>query len=414
MEEINQKGFAAIVVALVITAALLAGAGVWVYQTQVATPKPAPAVQKTENQSVVGEKEVKTEVEESEEPVKTEIAIQDEILTEKEIAWHEYLKKTIENYDSKDWNVRRSEKFGYEIKLPVDWSGTEYSYYNDIRDNQINIAASFIENFDLFLDEKIKSKKIGNSNIENIEKKEINGLPVAVIESKNDDGGALYYYFKLPVTIHASSQKHKYNVFIVDFETFIHGWELDPDEKDLISLIMSSFKVNKISETQADKQMNELYNASVCISQPYPRSNLDLADGEAGYEYNFFENEEPVDYVATLDVEKFLVADVDNDGNNESVVFITEFDKLSHIYPKYMQILEKQNEKWICPGKENTILLDGYGLEIKSVLFDGGFIKITRDTDFDRQNMTSRTVEEIYKLENGKLIKKEEKTIKYN
>ncbi len=59
----NQNGFAAMIAVLVVAAALVAGAGVYFYQTQVDQSKPAPAVQKIKNPPVVGKKEVETKKE---------------------------------------------------------------------------------------------------------------------------------------------------------------------------------------------------------------------------------------------------------------------------------------------------------------------------------------------------------------
>ncbi|HNR81166.1 MAG TPA: hypothetical protein PKK37_01895, partial [Candidatus Pacearchaeota archaeon] len=102
MEEINQKGFAAIVVALVIAVALLAGVGIWVWQTQIAkpVPKPAPVVQETGA------------------PADEPVANVDEVGTETA----EITSGQIESIDTTAWKTYRNEEYGFELKYPKKWS----------------------------------------------------------------------------------------------------------------------------------------------------------------------------------------------------------------------------------------------------------------------------------------------------
>lgn len=232
-------------------------------------------------------------------------AANNNVLSEKGYAQQAYLDKLIKS-GSDNWSVRRSDKLGYEIKLPADWEGKDYSYYNYHFDDghQINISMEYVENFDLFLQEMAQRSKKSNFKIESNKNDEINGQSVSIIETSDENGHDLYYYFKVPTTIHQQSQKYRYNAIRIYFGGFVYGWKFDKQERDFISLLISTFKILKTAETETDKQWNELATASVCILQPYLQENIRLTDGEADYTYNF-END-VVNYNASMDNDKFL------------------------------------------------------------------------------------------------------------
>lgn len=191
----------------------------------------------------------------------------------------------------------------------------------------------------------------------------------------------------------------------------------DSKNQDILKIYGQMLSTFKFIELQKDKEGNQtlprLKSASICILEPYPQPNLYLINGVVDYKYDFeISGDDLTDYQAELKDDKFLIADVDADGSNEAVIFVTEWEKSSHIYPLYMQVLENENGQWVCSGEQNAVFLDSYGLSIYSVSLNDGLIILNRQTDFDRREMTSRDVEETYKFENGKLIKVQGKTIK--
>ncbi len=108
----NQNGFAVMAVALMVAVAVLAGAGFFVYQAQIAKPNPAPvsapATQKTENLSNQSEE------------------------SEKEVQTAETVASSTEPIDTSEWKTYRNEEYGFEFIYP-EWSNLQEVDSNRLR-----------------------------------------------------------------------------------------------------------------------------------------------------------------------------------------------------------------------------------------------------------------------------------------
>jgi|GEM_PF-2532410 len=344
---------------LITMAVALAGVGAWVYQTQIA-PKSVPPAQnnqESENQVILEPfEEQKLNIAETIENIKKPLLIAEnesikaDNLTKEQLELQEYLSDLIKSYDSESWYIHYSEKFGYRIKLPVDWSGTEYYFYNqNIQkytgkpyNNKISINEKYIENAELFFQEKTEVERCENFYIENFERKEINNLPVIIINTKKDNSRGLYYYFKLPTTIHASSQKYRYNAFVIDFSDLVGDLYLRPWENGIASLIASSFEVIKTSGTERDKQLAKLYDAEYRC----PWSDFSMGERVQFKDGAYSEKIEGSSLYTTagISLENFVYGDFDGSGTEEIAAIVYENPGGSGIFAS-LQIISDINGK---------------------------------------------------------------------
>ncbi len=236
----NQNGFAAMIAVLVVAAALVAGAGVYFYQTQVDQPKlaPVPAIQNTEtlpNLPAESEKEIKTAGTASErsEPI-----------------------------DTSDWKTYRNEEYGFEFKYPKEWAGQNEVHYNDKNRNPSyqNLEADLLEriiigdSFNIGIygnNKKISLKDWLNNNRQQNEagRDDEYGCGAWVDNSQDFSvGGSAGFIGKVP----CCCARMMYGVFAAkDEKIFFMGFENDFDDKrkfldieqqKLLEKLLSTFK----------------------------------------------------------------------------------------------------------------------------------------------------------------------------